>query len=87
VGKQWLVMQSYAAHVALLTATTFILLPRLGLIGYGWAELVACGAYCLIHSGLAKSMPISYKKLRPWVAGFAAGLFLVPFGYTLFRLN
>jgi PST family polysaccharide transporter len=87
VGKQWLVMQSYAAHVVLLAATTFLLLPRLGLIGYGWAELVACAAYCLIHFGVAATVPISYKKLRPWVAGFIAALFLVPVGYTLLRMN
>lgn len=87
VGKQWLVMWSYAAHVVLLAGTTLILLPRLGLIGYGWAELVACSAYCLIHSGLATTVPISYKKLRPWVAGFVAGLFLVPVGYALLRMN
>lgn len=87
VGKQWLVMQSYLAHVVLLAATTLILLPRLGLIGYGWAELIACGAYCIIHLGLATTVPISYRKLRPWVGGFAAGLFLVPAGYTLLRMN
>jgi len=87
VGKQWLVMRSYVAHVVLLATTTLILLPRLGLIGYGWAELVACSAYCLIHSGLATTVPISYQRLRPWVAGFVAGLFLVPVGYTLLRMN
>ncbi len=62
VGKQWLVMRAYAAYVVLLALTTLILLPRLGLIGYGWAELVACSAYCLIHSGLAATVPISYQK-------------------------
>ncbi|MFZ0803077.1 MAG: polysaccharide biosynthesis C-terminal domain-containing protein, partial [Terriglobales bacterium] len=87
VGKQWLVMRSYVVHVVLLAVTTYIFLPRLGLIGYGWAELVACSAYCLIHSGLAATVPISYQRLRPWVAGFVAGLFLVPVGYTLLRLN
>ncbi|MGO9124947.1 MAG: oligosaccharide flippase family protein [Terriglobales bacterium] len=87
VGKQWLVMRSYVAHVVLLAATTLILLPRLGLIGYGWAELVACSAYCLIHSGLAGTAPISYQKLRLWVAGFVAGLLLVPLGYALLRMN
>ena len=87
VGKQWLVMQSYLAHVVLLAATTLILLPRFGLIAYGWAELVACGAYCIIHFGLAKTVSVSYQKLRPWVAGFVAGLFLVPASYTLLRMN
>jgi O-antigen/teichoic acid export membrane protein len=87
VGKQWLVMRSYAAHVALLAATTVVLLPRLGLIGYGWAELVACSAYGVIHSGLAVTAPISYTRLRPWVAGFVAALFLVPVSYAFLRMN
>jgi O-antigen/teichoic acid export membrane protein len=87
VGRQWLVMRSYAAHVVLLAATTLFLLPRLGLIGYGWAELVACSAYCMIHSGLAVTVPISYKRLCPWVAGFVAALFLVPASYALFRMH
>jgi O-antigen/teichoic acid export membrane protein len=83
VGKQWLVLQAYLAHVFLLAITTVVLLPRLGLIAYGWAELIACGAYCLIHFGLAGTAPISYQRLRPWLAGFVAGLFLVPVTYTL----
>lgn len=87
VGKQWLVMRAYATHVILLALTTLILLPRLGLIGYGWAELAACSAYCMIHSGLSGTVPISYRRLRPWVAGFVAGLFLVPVGYTLLRMK
>jgi O-antigen/teichoic acid export membrane protein len=87
VGKQWLVMLSYLTHVVLLGTTTVILLPRLGLIGYGWAELAACGAYCIIHFGLATTVSISYKRLKPWVGGFAAGLFLVPISYALLRMN
>ena len=66
VGKHWLVLQAYLAHVFLLAITTVVLLPRLGLIAYGWAELIACGAYCLIHFGLAGTAPISYQRLRPF---------------------
>jgi O-antigen/teichoic acid export membrane protein len=87
VGKQWIVMRSYVVHVFLLATATLFLLPRLGLIGYGWAELFACTAYCLIHTGVAATVPISYQRLRPWIAGFAASLFLVPAGYALLRMN
>jgi O-antigen/teichoic acid export membrane protein len=87
VGKQWVVMRSYVVHVFLLAAATLFLLPRLGLIGYGWAELFACTAYCLIHTGVAATVPISYQRLRPWIAGFVASLFLVPAGYSLLRMN
>lgn len=75
VGKQWLVMRSYAAHVVLLGAGTLFLLPRLGIAGYGWAELLACGAYPVLQRGL-KATPISYRRLAPWLAVFGALLFV-----------
>jgi O-antigen/teichoic acid export membrane protein len=85
VGKQWIVMQSYAAHVGLLAASTLFLLPRLGIIGYGWAELMSCCAYAVIHVGIAKIVPISYRRLAPWVTTLLAGLFLVSLPPKLFH--
>ena len=38
-GQQWTVMRSYVVHVALLGTGTWLLLPRFGIAGYGWAEL------------------------------------------------
>ena len=78
VGRQWTVMQSYAMHVGLLAAGTALLLPRLGLIGYGWAELAACAAYFAIHAGIAKVAPVSYRRIGPWAGAFLAGIFLFP---------
>lgn len=75
VGKQWLVMRSYTAHVVLLAAGTFFLLPRYGIAGYGWAELLACSAYPVLQTGL-KTVPISYRRLTPWLAAFTALLFI-----------
>jgi O-antigen/teichoic acid export membrane protein len=75
VGKQWLVMRSYAAHVVLLGAGTLFLLPRFGIAGYGWAELLACGAYPVLQRGL-RGTPISYRRLAPWLVIFAALLFV-----------
>jgi len=76
VGKQWIVMRCYAAHVGLLAAITVILLPRVGLTGYGWAELASCSAYLGIHASIAKLIPISYRQLTPWVTTLLASLFL-----------
>lgn len=78
VGKQWLVMRSYTAHVVLLGAGTFFLLPRLGIAGYGWAELLACAAYPVLQSGLP-STQISYRRLAPWLVTFATLLFIPMF--------
>jgi len=86
IGKQWVVMRSYAAHVAILVAVTLLLLPRLGIAGYGWAELLACVAYFVIHAGLASEVEISYRKLLPWVSTSAACLFLVPIAHWFARM-
>jgi PST family polysaccharide transporter len=76
IGRQWLVMRSYLAHVALLGAGTLLLLPRFGIAGYGWAELLACFAYLMIQAGLARTAVIAYRKLLPWLAIFLALVFV-----------
>ncbi len=76
MGRQWLVMCSYAMHVTLLGAGTLLLVPRLGIAGYGWAELLACGAYLQLHAGLAPIAVIGYRRLVPWVVIFLALFFL-----------
>jgi PST family polysaccharide transporter len=77
LGRQWTVMWSYMTHVALLSVGTHLLLPRLGIAGYGWAELLACVAYFLIHAGLARVVVISYRRTLPWFAVFLTGLFVL----------
>ncbi len=75
-GRPWIVMRSYLGHIALLSAGTLLLLPRLGIVGYGWAELLACGPYLLIHVGVARTAVISYRKLAPWLLIFLTVIFL-----------
>jgi O-antigen/teichoic acid export membrane protein len=76
IGKSRVVTEAYSIHVILLALTTVALLPRLGIVGYGWAELAACLAYTAIHAGLARTVVISYRRLLPWMSAFAAGLFV-----------
>jgi len=76
VGRQWIVMRSYSAHVGLLAATTFFLLPRLGIAGYGWAEVIACASYCAIHAGVRQYVALSYRQLAACMAVFMPVLFL-----------
>jgi hypothetical protein len=47
----------------------------MGIAGYGWAELLACGAYPLLQYGF-RATPISYRRLGPWFMTFAALLFM-----------
>ena len=86
VERQWIVMRSYVSHVVLLGAGTRLFLPRFGICGYGWAELLACAAYLLIHHGVTETVAISYRKLAPWVAIFVAILFLSPIAHFLSHL-
>ena len=76
MGRQWLVMRSYTAHVLLLGAGTLLLVPHVGIRGYGWSELLACGAYLPLHAGLTPRVTISYRRLTPWVVAFLAILFV-----------
>jgi len=86
IGKQWLVLQSYLVHVALLAAATLILLPRCGIAGYGWAELIACCCYFIIHQGLRSEIAISYRQLGACMAVSLPTLFLFPLFGMLRRI-
>jgi PST family polysaccharide transporter len=74
-GQPWVVLQAYALHESLLGLGTLLLLPRLGIVGYGWAELVACGGYAVLHAGLARIVSISYRTLAASALIFLATLF------------
>ena len=86
MGKQWAVMKAYTAHVILLAIGTLVLLPGLGIAAYGWAELIACGAYFVIHASLTGTVAVSYRRLAPSVATFAVLLFLLPISHLLVLL-
>jgi PST family polysaccharide transporter len=75
MGRQWRVFQVYGVHVALLAIATRVLVPRLGIIGYGWAELIACVAYLLMQQNPAEQTRISYRKLVPLLGTFTGLLF------------
>ena len=85
VGRQWLVLKSYASHVALLILGTWFLIPHFGIAGYGWADLTACLGYWFLQSGSLASIGISYRRLAPWVLGFVAPLF-APFTHSMWSL-
>jgi len=67
-GRQWVVTRSYLWHVVILLAGTAILTPRLGIAGYGWAELAACLSYVILHRGLQPSLRISMPPIARWLA-------------------
>ncbi len=82
--QHWTVMRSYIAHVALLGGGTWLLFPRWGILGYGWAELVACLAYYLIHRRLRNEFRISIGNIALLAGAFTAVLFLPRFVALIF---
>jgi PST family polysaccharide transporter len=76
-GHPWVVLRAYVWHVALLAIGTVSLLPHLGLLGYAWADLCACAAYCTLHIRLARIVSISYRTIAPMVLTFLAPLLIL----------
>ena len=52
-----------------------LLVPQLGLIGYGVSDLLACFAYPLLQLGTSRSIGSISHTLWIWVLAFSAPLF------------
>jgi PST family polysaccharide transporter len=48
LGKAWVVATQRLAHTALFVSAALFLVPRLGLIGYGWTDMVALPTFLLL---------------------------------------
>lgn len=55
-GRNLEVAWFHAAHMVLFGGGAFLLVPYLGMMGYGWAEIAALASYILIHIYLAKEI-------------------------------
>jgi PST family polysaccharide transporter len=68
-------------HVALFAGAAVLLVDRLGLVGYGLAEVVALGSYIIIHRRMARVFDFDYVKVRPWLLASAPPLFFPFLGF------
>ena len=82
-GRQWVVTHAYLWHIVIFVFGTFTLLPKLGIVGYGWAELAACVPYAILHHELRRSLRISLTGIVPWLAAFVAALLSTVFASSL----
>jgi len=48
LGKAWRVAVCRLTHTVLFVGAALLLVPRLGLVGYGWADMVALPSYLLL---------------------------------------
>jgi O-antigen/teichoic acid export membrane protein len=76
LGRNWDVAAFYLAHVIVFAATATVLVPRIGLSGYGVAEVAALPTYVLLHRSFGRQLGVSaYGTVTFWSLGFALTLF------------
>lgn len=74
--RNWAVTVANAAHVVLFAGAAFVLVPRQGLVGYGWAEMIALPAYLMVHVWAVKYFGRPrYAQACVWFAASGIALF------------
>ncbi len=80
--RNWEVTVFHLVHIVLFVGSALVLVPRLGLVGYGWAEVVALASYAVIHIYLVRNIGSpDYRVPLLWWAAFAAALFVYKLGW------
>jgi len=64
-------------YLALLAGAAVVLVPRFGLAGYGWAELVSLAGYVVLHRSVRRRVPFSYRGVLPWAVACGPPLLAV----------
>jgi PST family polysaccharide transporter len=63
-------------HITLFAGAALLLVPRLGLVGYGWAEVVALPSYLLLHLLLVRHVGRpGYARAIVWLVASGVPLF------------
>jgi O-antigen/teichoic acid export membrane protein len=82
--RNWQVALYHLLHVAAFAGMAIVLVPRLGMVGYGWAEIAGFIGYAVLHAYLVRAVGIpSYRLAALWWASFAAALFVHPLGWWM----
>ena len=74
--RNWAVSWFHIVHIVLFAGAAWVFVDRYGIVGYGYAEMVALLSYPVIHRSvrLAVGSP-DYGVSALWWAGIAVGLF------------
>jgi PST family polysaccharide transporter len=72
--RSWEVAVSHVTHVAILAVTAAVLVRRIGIVGYAWAEVAALASFAVVYLYLARAVGrVSYRGVAPvWGAGALA---------------
>jgi O-antigen/teichoic acid export membrane protein len=92
--RNWEVASFNACHVLILGATAWLLVPRMGVKGYGWAEVMALPSYLILHWWFAViGGKANYSHATTWfiscvicMFGWHLGPWAWPFFFVPFAL-
>jgi O-antigen/teichoic acid export membrane protein len=74
--RNWAVSWFHIVHIVLFAGAAWICVDRFGIIGYGYAEMVALLSYPVIHRSVRQAVGSpDYRLSAFWWAAIAAGLF------------
>jgi O-antigen/teichoic acid export membrane protein len=80
--RNWAVTLFHMLYIVLFFGASAVIIPRVGLIGYGWAEMIAILSYGIIHHYLVKAVgQPDYRLPLMWWSAFAAALFVYQIGW------
>ena len=80
--KNYEVAVFHAIHIAIFAGGAFILVPSVGLVGYGLAEAAALTSYVAIHAYFVRDVGNpSYLIAGSWAAAAALALFVHELGW------
>ncbi len=72
----------HAAYVVLFGILTLLLVPRIGILGYGWAEAIAVIAYSITHLYISRFIGSpNYSIAMLWWMAFTLALFTYQLGW------
>src|SRR5439155_3764686 len=74
--RNWAVTVFHLLHIALFAGTALVLVPKIGVIGYGLAEVAALPAYTIVHRAVQRHVGVlTYGLAAAWALGFGLALF------------
>jgi PST family polysaccharide transporter len=82
--RNWEVTLFHVINVGSFAIAVTILLPRLGLVGYGWAEMIAFISYIVVHFySIHRIGQLNYGLPLFWWVAFGAALFVWQGGWWM----
>lgn len=78
LSRNWEIAIFHIVHIALFGITSWVLIPNLGIVGYGWAEIATIASYLLIHVFLVRDIKSPNYQFAGLLA-ITSGLALFPY--------